>query len=740
LGKSRHHFFHHQCRSREKPDFQRADHAETEIPSGAASNEKKTPSAVDKNLKNFWETIMNQEDAEERMHELRAAISHHNARYYQLDAPEITDAEYDLLFRELLDLEAQFPGLATPDSPTQRVGAPPLDKFSPVTHLNPMLSLANAFSDEELVQFDLRCRRLLGTETIIYTVEPKLDGLAVNLLYENGNLKTASTRGDGFIGEDVTLNIKTIPSVLLSIPKVKDPNVTEETITSPIPVPAKIEIRGEVCMEKAAFERLNRSRSVQGEPLFANPRNAAAGSLRQLDSRITARRPLTFFAYAIGAVEGAAFRTHSDILNAFSLWGFQVNSLIRPRVTLEECVNYYHYINEIRQNLPYEIDGIVVKVDDLRLQERLGAVSRSPRWAIACKFAPVQEQTVLEDIIVQIGRTGVLTPVAILKPVHVAGVKVSRATLHNEDEITKKDIRIGDTVVVQRAGDVIPEIVSVVKSSRNGSEKPFQMPDKCPECGAMVVRIEGEAAARCVNLACPAQLRGHISHFASREALDIDGLGDKLVLQLLSSGLIRDPADLFYLTKENLIGLERMAEKSSAKLIEAIQKTKNPPLPRLIFALGIRHVGESTAKLLAKEYQSLDAVMAADEADLQKIRDIGPEVASSIYKFFREPANLHVIEKLYRAGVSPVQDQKRTSAPLSEKHFVFTGTLNRMTRSEAKSIVEALGGTFESSVTQKTDYVVAGQAAGSKIEKARQAGIPILDEEAFFALIEKLKP
>lgn len=682
---------------------------------------------------------MNQKDAEKRMNELRAAITHHNSLYYQMDAPEVTDAEYDLLFRELLDLEAEFPNLTTPDSPTQRVGAPPLDKFSPVTHLNPMLSLANAFSDEELVQFDLRCRRLLETETIIYTVEPKLDGLAVNLLYENGNLKTGATRGDGFVGEDVTLNIKTIPSVLLAIRKVKDHNETEETITSPIPVPTKIEIRGEVCMEKAAFERLNRSRSEQGESLFANPRNAAAGSLRQLDSRITARRPLTFFAYAIGAAEGAAFKTHSDILNAFSLWGFQVNVLIRPRVTFEECINYYHYINEIRQNLPYEIDGVVVKVDDLSLQERLGAVSRSPRWAIACKFAPIQEQTVLEDIIVQIGRTGVLTPVAVLKPVHVAGVRVSRATLHNEDEIIKKDIRIGDTVVVQRAGDVIPEIVSVVKNLRNGGERPFRMPDKCPECGAMVVRIEGEAASRCVNLACPAQLRGHISHFASREALDIEGLGDKIVSQLLSSGLIRDPADLFYLTKEKLMDMERMAEKSSAKLIEAIQKSKYPPLPRLIFALGIRHVGESTAKLLADEFQNLDAVRTADEAALQKIRDIGPEVASSIYKFFREPANLHVIEKLYRAGVSPVQDQKRTSAPLAEKHFVFTGTLSRMTRGEAKSIVEALGGTFESSVTQKTDYVVAGQAAGSKMEKARQAGIPILDEEAFFALIEKLK-
>ena len=682
---------------------------------------------------------MNRKDAETRINRLRRAIVHHNASYYQLDAPEITDAEYDLLFKELTDLEAEFPDMATPDSPTQRVGAPPLDKFSTVAHLSPMLSLANAFSDEELVQFDIRCRRLLETETIIYTVEPKLDGLAVSLLYENGKLKTGSTRGDGFIGEDVTLNIKTIPSILLSIEKVKYPDKTEETMTSLSSTPTKIEIRGEVCMERAAFEKLNRRRSEQGETLFANPRNAAAGSLRQLDSRITAKRPLTFFSYAIGAVEGVIFKTHSDILKALSSWGFQVNSLIHPGVTIGECINYYHYINDIRQDLPYEIDGIVVKVDDLGFQERLGTVSRSPRWAIACKFAPIQEQTVVENIIVQIGRTGVLTPVAVLKPVHVAGVKVSRATLHNEDEIIKKDIRIGDTVVVQRAGDVIPEIVSVVKNLRNGSETIFRMPDKCPECGSRVVRIEGEAASRCVNLTCPAQLRGHISHFASREALDIEGLGDKLVSQLLANGLVGDPADLFYLTKEKLIDLERMAEKSSAKLIDAIQKSKNPPLSRLIFALGIRHVGESTAKLLAEDYQSLDAVMAADEAALQKIRDIGPEVASSIYKFFREPANFHVIEKLYLAGVSPVQDKNRSAAPLLEKHFVFTGTLRRMTRSEAKSIVESLGGTFESSVTQKTDYVVAGEAAGSKIEKARRSDIPVLDEESFFRLIEKMK-
>ncbi len=681
---------------------------------------------------------MNHDDAEKRITQLRRIISYHNALYYQQDAPEITDAQYDQFFRELSDLEAQFPELATPDSPTQRVGAPPLEKFSPVTHLIPMLSLANAFSDDELLQFDARCRRALETEKIIYTVEPKLDGLAVSLLYENGRLRTGSTRGDGLVGEDVTLNIKTIPSVLLSLPQRK--NFPPGAIASgSFHIPDRIEIRGEVCMERAAFEKLNRRRSERGEALFANPRNAAAGSLRQLDSRITAKRPLTFFAYAVGVVEGAVFQTHSEILQTLSEWGFQVNPLIRQRVTIAECLDYYHHINGIREDLPYEIDGIVVKIDDLAYQQRLGNVSRSPRWAIACKFAPIQEQTVIEDIVVQIGRTGVLTPVAVLRPVHVAGARVSRATLHNEDEIIRKDIRIGDTVVVQRAGDVIPEVVSVVKELRNGTETVFRMPETCPECGARIVRLEGEVASRCVNLSCPAQLRGHICHFASREALDIEGLGDKLVSQLVSTGLIHDPADLFYLTKDKLIGLERMAEKSSANLLEAIQKSKTPSLSRLIFALGIRHVGESTARLLADEYGSMDRLMKADMTSLLEIRDVGPEVASSIYKFFREPANISVIEKLFRAGVSPVQNTKERAAPLLGKHFVFTGTLNRMTRNDAKSLVESLGGTFESSVTKQTDYVVAGQATGSKMEKARQAGIPILDEEAFFSLVEKMK-
>ena len=678
---------------------------------------------------------MNHEAARDRIESLRARILHHNRRYYQLDNPEISDADYDLLLRELTDLEKAFPDLLTPDSPTQRIGAAPLDKFRPVTHLTPMLSLANAFSDEEIREFDQRCRRFLESdEPIRYVVEPKLDGLAVNLLYESGRLTVGSTRGDGAVGEDVTLNLRTIPAIPLVIPQTRKQHKPSESETPA--VPEKIEIRGEVCMEREAFHNLNRRRTEQGEPPFANPRNAAAGSLRQLDSRITARRPLTLFCYAIGTVEGASFQTHDSVLQTLASWGFQVNPLIEPASDIEACIGYYHHIEQIRDELPYEIDGIVIKVDDLVLQERLGAVARSPRWAVACKFAAIQTQTVIDDIIIQVGRTGVLTPVAVMRPVRVGGVMVSRATLHNEDEIRRKDLRIGDTVIIQRAGDVIPEVVAVVESERTGAERPFVMPETCPECGSHVVRMEGEAAHRCIGIACPAQIREHIANFASRGALDIEGLGEKMVAQLVTTGLIHDPADLFLLTKEQLLGLERMAEKSASNLLEAIAGAKNPPLNRLIFALGIRHVGEQTAKRLAQTYGAFDAVIAATQEELQTVRDIGPEVAASIAGFFRERANLHVITKLRGAGVTPRDAPRTEAAPLAGKTFVFTGTLARMGRNEAKALVESLGGTVVSSVTKTTNYVVAGETAGSKLEKARQAGVAILDEEAFFKLIE----
>lgn len=683
---------------------------------------------------------MNREAARTRIESLRTTILHHNRRYYQMDDPEIADADYDLLLRELNALELEFPDLITLDSPTQRVGSPPLDKFGAVTHRTPMLSLANAFSDEEIREFDRRCRRFLGREDPIhYVVEPKLDGLAVNLLYESGRLTVGSTRGDGAVGEDVTLNLRTIPAIPLSVPRTEDP--PPPPVGGMAAVPERIEIRGEVCMEREAFRKLNRRRTEQGEPPFANPRNAAAGSLRQLDSRITARRPLTMFCYAIATAEGVTFQTHEAVLRTLAAWGFQVNPLIRPAVDIEECIHYYHHIGQMREELPYEIDGIVIKVNDLRLQERLGAVSRSPRWAVACKFAAIRERTVIEDIVIQVGRTGVLTPVAVMRAVRVGGVMVSRATLHNEDEIRKKDIRIGDTVMIQRAGDVIPEVVEVVQTARIGTEKPFVMPETCPECGSRVVRMEGEVAHRCIGIACPAQIREHIVHFASRGALDIEGLGDKMVAQLVTNGLIHDPADLFFLTKERLLGLERMAEKSASNLLEAIGRAKSPPLDRLIFALGIRHIGEQTAKRLAQACGTLDALMAAASEELQTVRDIGPEVAASIVGFFQEAANLQVIQKLRSAGIGdmmphrvPMETARLQAAPLAGKTFVFTGTLSRIGRNEAKALVESMGGAVGSSVTKTTNYVVAGEAVGSKIEKARQSGIAILDEAAFLAL------
>jgi len=677
---------------------------------------------------------MDHETAVRRVEELKAAILYHNRRYYQLDAPEIADTEFDGLMRELQALEMEFPSLAAPDSPTQRVGAPPLDKFTPVAHLTPMLSLANAFSAEEIREFDRRCRRFLGSEeTIRYSVEPKLDGLAVNLVYERGVLVVGSTRGDGTVGEDITLNLRTIPAIPLVIPR-RSENAPDGTDV-PI-VPERIEVRGEVCMERGAFRNLNSRREAEGEAPFANPRNAAAGSLRQLDSRVTAKRPLTMFCYAIGAAQRVAFRTQREALRALAAWGFTVNELIKPAADIEECIQYYHLIGEIRDGLPYEIDGIVIKVDDLSLQKRLGFVARSPRWAIACKFAAIGEQTVIEEIIVQVGRTGVLTPVAVMRPVRVGGVMVSRATLHNQDEIDRKDVRIGDTVVVQRAGDVIPEVVEVVKSSRTGAERPFVMPTICPEpkCGSRIVRLEGEAAHRCIGMACPAQIRERIAHFVSRSGLDIEGLGEKMVTQLVTSGLIADPADLFFLTKEQLLGLERLADKSASNLIAAIERSKTPSLDRLIYALGIRHVGEQTAKRLTSTYGSLAALAAATQEELEKIRDIGPEVAASIAGFFQESANLRVLEKLNRAGLVAREVSRPRAAPLTGKSFVFTGTLSGMTRGEAKALVESLGGSVTSTITKATDYVATGDAAGSKLDKARRDGIDILDEEAFFAL------
>lgn len=659
-----------------------------------------------------------------RIAELRNTINYHNRRYYQQDAPEISDAEYDRLMRELQDLENRYPDQHSPSSPTQRVGAAPLAKFAPFNHPSPMFSLGNAFSSEEIMDFDSRIKRLAGAGHIAYIAEPKLDGLAVNLIYENGVFKQGATRGDGTTGEDVTQNLKTISSLPL---KMKH--------TPANPPPSFIEIRGEVYIEKKPFEKLNLRRADEGEDPFANPRNAAAGSLRQLDSRITARRPLNIFLYGVGNAKGVEFATHWEVLQTLRGWGFPVNPHIEQAQDIDACIKYFERIGERRESLPYEIDGVVLKVDNLALQKTLGNVSRSPRWALACKFPAAQAQTVVKEIIVGVGRMGTLTPVAVMEPVNVGGVMVSRATLHNEDEVLKKDIRVGDTVVIQRAGDVIPEVVRVIPEKRTGGEKIFKMPTHCPECGSEIVRPEGEVAHRCVNISCPAQLKEHIRHFASRGAMDIEGLGEKVSAQLFDEKLIADPADLYFLSKEQLAALDRQAEKSARNLIEAISKSKNPPLDKFIYALGIRHVGERTAKLLADHFGSMENLMAAKQEDLTLINEIGPEIAESIVEFFHEHKNIEVMNKFSKAGVTPRKKEISGNAPLQGKSFVFTGSMESMGRNEAKTIVENLGGTIHSSVTKKTTYVVAGSDPGSKLDKAKSSGIKIISEEEFLKLI-----
>ena len=670
---------------------------------------------------------MEEQAALKRIEELRNLIHHHNRRYYQLDNPEISDAEYDALMRELTALEELLADrIDLSASPTQRVGAPPLEKFDTIPHRSPMLSLANALSGEEIRAFDERVKRFLGTEEEIpYVVEPKLDGIGVNLVYEKGIFRWGATRGDGTIGEDITLNLKTIREIPLEMLR-----------SGAAPVPELIEIRGEVYIRTDAFRQLNRQRLESGDNPFANPRNAAAGSLRQLDSRITAGRPLAIFCYAMGFAEGASFPTHWDFLQALSGWGFPVNPLIRRARNIDACVDYYREMAALREQLPYEIDGTVIKVSATDMRDRLGAVSRSPRWAIACKFAATQATTTIEDIIIQVGRTGVLTPVAKMKPVRVAGVMVGRATLHNQDEIDKKRIHIGDTVIVQRAGDVIPEIVKTVGPSSRENDPPFRIPDTCPVCGSRIVRLEEEVAHRCINLDCPAQIREHLKHFVTRGGMDIEGLGEKLIAQLLDRGMVKDPADLYYLSAGDLASLERMGAQSAGNVMAALERSKTPPLEKFIYALGIRHVGEHVSKLLAHRFGTLDTIMNAMRDELLALKEIGPEIAASITSFFREPSNCRTIERLRQAGVRPVE-QSASSGALSGKTFVLTGTLERFPRNKAQAMIESLGGTVSSSVTKKTDYVIAGASPGSKLAKARQLGISVMDEETFMKMIDK---
>ena len=668
---------------------------------------------------------MDQDSSRDRIAQLRRIIEYHNQLYYQQDNPEISDSEYDRLMRELQDLEKQYPDENLASSPTQRVGAAPLAKFSSFTHSSPMLSLANAFSPEEIIDFDTRIRKLAGDD-ISYVAEPKLDGLAVNLIFENGRFLHGATRGDGYTGEDVTQNLKTIATLPLQMKK-----------NSGKPIPSFIEIRGEVYLESEPFRKLNIRRLKDGEEPFANPRNAAAGSLRQLDSRVTARRPLNIFLYQVGISRDVKFATHWEVLQTLTAWGFPVNPLIHRIQTIDDCLKYFDDIGAQRSALPYEIDGVVLKVDNLSVQAKLGNVSRNPRWAIACKFPASQATTIINDIIVQVGRTGVLTPVAIMQPVNVGGVTVSRATLHNEDEILKKDIRIGDTVIIQRAGDVIPEVVKVVISeNKKRSDNKFRIPAKCPECNSEVVRLEGEAAHRCINLACPAQIKEHITHFASRGGLDIEGLGGKISAQLFDAKLIHDPADLFYLTKDKLLELDRHGEKSAQNLLDSLQKAKNPPLDKFIYALGIRNVGEHISKILAREFVSIEKLMNTKVEDLTAIHEIGPEIAASIVQFFHEAKNKSVMEKFQMAGVIPQKASiPSKDATLAGKSFVFTGSLDKMPRSEAKAIVEKMGGLVHGSTTSKTTYVVAGGEPGSKLDKAKSLGIQILSEDEFLKLI-----
>jgi DNA ligase (NAD+) len=669
---------------------------------------------------------MEKDTAWKRIADLRNIIEYHNKRYYQQDNPEISDAEYDRLMRELQELEHQYPDDMLPSSPTQRVGVAPLAKFGAFTHPSPMFSLANAFSPEEIIDFDLRIKRLAGIDNIFYVAEPKLDGLAVNLIYEKGLFTRGATRGDGATGEDVTQNLKTISSLPLKMQNTRSK-----------PIPSFIEIRGEVYIESDSFQKLNRRRIAEGEEPFANPRNAAAGSLRQLDSKITARRPLNVFLYHVGEVKGISFSSHWEVLQTLKNWGFPVNPLIEEEKDIHGCIKYFESMIKKRECLPYEIDGVVLKVNDLLLQETLGNVSRNPRWALACKFPAAQETTVIKDIIVGVGRTGALTPVAIMEPVNVGGVMVSRATLHNEDEIIKKDIRVGDTVVIQRAGDVIPEVVKVIIAKRTGSEKVFKMPTQCPECNSQIVRLEGEVAHRCINLSCPAQIKEHIKHFSSRGGMDIEGLGEKISAQLFDAKVIQDPADLYYLTKDKLLELERHAEKSAQNLIDSIEQSKNPPLDKFIFALGIRNVGEHIAKILASRFGSIENLIHARVEDLTAINEIGPEIAASIIKFFHEPKNIKVMEKFRKAGVKPQKKEIAAGNALQGKSFVLTGMLESMARNDAKSIIENLGGSIHTSVTKKTTYVVAGSEPGSKLDKARSSGIKIINEEEFLKLINK---
>ncbi|WP_434577651.1 NAD-dependent DNA ligase LigA [Thermoanaerobacterium thermosaccharolyticum] len=656
---------------------------------------------------------------EERINELRDKLNHHNYMYYVLDRPEIPDYEYDMMMRELIKLEEEHPEFKTPDSPTQRIGGEPVKEFEPFTHVVVMQSLANAFTEGELRDFDRRVRSSVGD--VEYVVELKIDGLSVELIYENGIFTIGSTRGDGYVGENVTNNLKTIKSIPL---RLKD-NLN-------------LIVRGEVFMPRASFEKLNEERELNGESLFANPRNAAAGSLRQLNPKITAKRDLDIFVFNLQRIEGVELKTHVEALEFLKEQGFKVSPHLKKCKNIDEVIEDINYIRTIRDSLPYDTDGAVVKVNDLEKREILGSTVKDPRWAIAFKYPAERQKTKVKDIIVQVGRTGALTPTAILEPVKIAGSIVSRATLHNEDYIKEKDIRIGDTVIIQKAGEVIPEVVSVVVEDRKGHEKYFNMPDTCPECGATTVRLPGEAVTRCTGLNCPAKLKRGIIHFASKDAMDIDGLGPAVIGQLLDNHLIHNIADLYYLKYDDLIKLDRMGDKSVKNLLNAIEESKGRDLDRVIFGLGIDLIGSKAASILANHFKTMDSLEEATFDELTDIEEVGPKMADSIIAFFKEKQNREILDKLKKAGVNMVKKKsENTSNIFDGLTFVLTGTLSSYTRDEAKQLIEERGGKVTGSVSKKTNYVVAGTDPGSKLSKAQQLGVKVIDEKEFENMLKQ---
>lgn len=659
-------------------------------------------------------------DIKTRMDELIDQINYHSNKYYNDDAPEISDYEYDNLMKELIKIEEENPQIKRADSPSSRVGGKPLDKFTQITHKIPMLSLSNAYSDKDLKDFDKRVREL-ADDSVEYVVEFKIDGLSVGLTYKNGVFEKGATRGNGVVGEDITENLRTVKTIPLKI------NDTEEVV-----------VRGEVYISKQNFEKINELQEEQGLQLFANPRNLAAGTLRQLDSKLTAKRPLDIFIFNLEYIENTNLKSHSESLEYLKNLGFKVSTDYKVCSNIEGVIEHIEYWTENRSKLPFEIDGMVIKVNDLQQREVMGYTAKSPRWAIAYKFPAEQKKTKLIDIIVEVGRTGTITPTAILEPVRLAGTTVSRATLHNEDYINEKDIKIGDTVLVQKAGDIIPQVVQVVKDDRDGNEIEFKFPDKCPVCSEPTVRLEGEAAVKCINISCPAQIRRGIIHFASRDAMNIEGLGESIVGLLLDNNIIKDIADLYYIKKEDVINLERMGEKSAENLIKAIEKSKQNELYRLINGLGIKYIGVKGAKVLAKDFDSLDEIINADAVQLTNLEEFGDIMANSVVEFFKEEKNMTVINKLKESGVNTesIKNKDESIVNIFEgMKIVLTGTLPTLKRNDAKEMIEARGGKATSSVSKSTTFVLAGEEAGSKLTKANELGVKVIDEAKFLDIL-----